>query len=68
MPAAVVVSSKLAERLRAHASLCRKLARECWSEEIAVSLCQLADDCTLAAEAAEAEATDASQSTSGKPH
>ncbi|MFN3658893.1 MAG: hypothetical protein ACK4UO_16720 [Pseudolabrys sp.] len=65
MPVAVVLSSKIAERLRAHARLCRQVAEECWSEEIAANLCKLADDCTQAAAAAEAELL---PRPAGKPH
>lgn len=41
--------SKIAERLRAHARLCRQIAEESWSEDVAVRLAELADECTQAA-------------------
>jgi hypothetical protein len=43
-------ASKVAERLRAHARLCRQIARESWNEAIAIELMQLADQCINAAE------------------
>jgi hypothetical protein len=46
-------SSKIAERLRAHARLCRQIAEQSWSEEVAARLGQLADECSRAADAAE---------------
>jgi hypothetical protein len=43
--------SKIAERLLAHARLCRQIAERTPSEDVAADLGQLADDCTqLAAE------------------
>jgi hypothetical protein len=46
-------SSKIAERLRAHARLCRQVAEVSWSEEIAMRLGRIADECSRAAEDAE---------------
>ncbi len=43
-------ASKIAERLRAHARLCRQIARESWNEEMAVELTRLADQCLEAAD------------------
>jgi hypothetical protein len=40
----------IAERLLAHAKLCREIARGSWSEEIARNLERLAEDCTRAAQ------------------
>jgi hypothetical protein len=58
-PAAVTVSnaSKIAERLRAHARLCRQIASASWSEEAAHKLTQMADECARAAAAADLEAS-----------
>ena len=42
-------SSKLAERLHAHALLCREIAHECLNEETAAELEKLADECDQAA-------------------
>lgn len=42
-------ASKVAEQLRAHARLCRQVARESWNETIAVELSRLADQCIEAA-------------------
>jgi hypothetical protein len=42
-------SSKLAERLLAHARLCRQIARQTWNEETAAELEKLAAECDLAA-------------------
>jgi hypothetical protein len=42
-------SSKLAERLRAHARFCRQIARRSWNEETAAELEKLAAECDLAA-------------------
>jgi hypothetical protein len=42
-------SSKIAERLLAHARLCRQIAGASWNEETAKTLAQLADDCARAA-------------------
>jgi hypothetical protein len=55
--AAVTVSnaSKIAERLRAHARLCRQIASVSWSEESAQKLAQLADECSRAAVEADLE-------------
>jgi len=41
--------SKVAERLLAHARLCRHIAEQSWSEEAAQRLSALADECTRAA-------------------
>jgi hypothetical protein len=43
-------SVHMAQRLRAHARLCRHIAAATWNEEIATKLMALAEDCTLAAE------------------
>jgi len=40
----------VAERLRAHARLCRHIAEEIWSEQKAVELLRMADECTRAAD------------------
>lgn len=40
---------KIAERLLAHARLCRQIAEATWSEEVAQKLGRLADECTQAA-------------------
>jgi hypothetical protein len=42
-------SSKIAERLLAHARLCRQIASESWNECTAEKLEQLADECDRAA-------------------
>lgn len=42
-------SSQLAERLLAHALLCRQIARQSWHEETAAELEKLAAECDLAA-------------------
>jgi hypothetical protein len=42
-------SAKIAERLLAHARLCRQIASASWNEETAKKLAQLADDCARAA-------------------
>lgn len=42
-------SSQLAQRLLAHALLCRQIARQCWNEETAAELEKLAAECDLAA-------------------
>lgn len=42
-------SSTIAERLLAHAKLCRQIASQCWNEEMADKLEQLAQDCMRAA-------------------
>jgi hypothetical protein len=49
-------SQQLAERLRAHGRLYRHIAEQSWSETKAEELLGLADECTRAAEAAEAVA------------
>jgi 6,7-dimethyl-8-ribityllumazine synthase len=41
--------STIAERLLAHARLCREIARASWNEEIAQRLERLAQDCIRAA-------------------
>ena len=43
-------ASKVAERLRAHARLCRQIAGESWNEVIAIELTRLADQCAEAAD------------------
>ncbi len=43
-------ASKVAERLRAHARLCRQIAHESWNETIAIELARLADQCIEAAD------------------
>jgi histone H3/H4 len=45
----VAQSSKIAERLLAHARLCRQIAEQSWSEDAAARLERLADECTSAA-------------------
>jgi hypothetical protein len=45
-------SSKLAERLLAHARLCRQIADASWSETTAAELERLAAECERAAEGA----------------
>ena len=45
----------IAERLLAHARLCREIARASWNEEIARRLERLAEDCIRAAGDAELE-------------
>ena len=42
-------SSQHAERLHAHARLCRQIARECWDKETAAELEKLAEECDRAA-------------------
>jgi hypothetical protein len=51
----VANSSKIAQRLLAHARLCRQIAEVSWSEDVAAQLGQLADDCTRAAAAVASE-------------
>jgi hypothetical protein len=46
---------KIVERFLAHAELCQKLASECWSEELAEGLMQLARDSFEAARLASVE-------------
>jgi hypothetical protein len=48
-PIPMLPPSKLAERLLAHARLCRQIARQSWSEETAAALEKLAAECDLAA-------------------
>jgi Leu/Phe-tRNA-protein transferase len=61
MPHAILMSntvphaSKVAERLRAHARLCRQIAEQTWSEEISQKFRRIADDCTRAAAEADGE-------------
>lgn len=43
-------ADKVAERLRAHARLCRQIARESRNESIAIELARIADECLEAAE------------------
>ena len=47
--------STIAERLLAHARLCREIARASWTEEVAQRLERLAEDCIRAAGNAELE-------------
>ena len=42
-------SATIAERLLAHSRLCEQIARECWSDETAEKLRQMARDCARAA-------------------
>jgi hypothetical protein len=49
-------ADKVAERLRAHARLCRQVAHESWNETIAIELARLADQCIEAADNIEPEA------------
>jgi hypothetical protein len=42
--------ARVGERLLAHARLCRQIAEQSWSEEIAGKLRVLADECDRAAE------------------
>jgi hypothetical protein len=49
MPSPVPNSWKIAERLLAHARLCRQIAEETSSEEVAAKLSELADKCARAA-------------------
>jgi hypothetical protein len=44
---------RIAERLRAHARLCRQIAEVSWNEEVAGRLRRLADDCSRTADDAE---------------
>jgi len=48
--AAVPPNDKIADRLRAHAQLCRQIARATWSETTAIELTRLADQCVEAAD------------------
>lgn len=48
-PNAVLQSADIAERLLAHARLCRHIAEQTWSEETALKLGSLADECVRAA-------------------
>jgi hypothetical protein len=43
-------SRYLADRLRAHARLCRHIAEGMWSEERALELAQLSEECIRAAD------------------
>lgn len=43
-------TDKIAERLRAHARLCRHIAAESWSEDTARKLDTLAQECARAAD------------------
>lgn len=43
-------TDKIAERLRAHARLCRHIAAESWSEDTARKLDTLAEECARAAD------------------
>jgi hypothetical protein len=51
--------SRMAERLRAHASMCQHAASLSWDEAIAFELEKLANDCRQAAAACEPELTNA---------
>jgi hypothetical protein len=42
-------SSKIAERLRAHARLCRQIAGQSWDETTAEKLKTMAEECEVAA-------------------
>lgn len=42
-------TAKVAERLIAHARLCRQIAKQSWSEDAALKLEKLADECLSAA-------------------
>jgi len=48
-PIIVPKSSKMAERLLAHARLCRHIAEQSWNEETAQRLDTLAQECVRAA-------------------
>jgi 3-methyladenine DNA glycosylase AlkC len=48
-------NSKVAARFLVHAELCRRMASETWSEDVAQELEQLADECARAAEDPKAE-------------
>ena len=48
--------SKIAERLLAHARLCRQIARESWNEDTAYKLAEMAEECTRAARSCDAMA------------
>jgi hypothetical protein len=50
-------SSKIAERLRAHARLCRQIAAQSWNQEVAERLEELAEECSRAADDAEGRET-----------
>jgi hypothetical protein len=52
----VANSSKIAEGLRAHARLCRQIAEQSWSGEVAERLARLADECSRTAADAESGA------------
>jgi hypothetical protein len=52
---APVPASKVAERLRAHARLCRHIAEESRNETIAGELGRLADQCVAAADNIDAD-------------
>ena len=46
----VADADKVAERLLAHARLCRHIAEQTWSEDAARDLKQMAEDCIRAAD------------------
>jgi hypothetical protein len=48
-PGPAPTASKIAERLLAHARLCRQIAEATWSEDVAQKLGLMADECTRAA-------------------
>ena len=50
-----LATEEVAERLRAHARLCRQIAHESWNETIATELARLADRCMAAADNIEPE-------------
>ncbi|MEJ2623053.1 MAG: hypothetical protein P8Z80_00460 [Pseudolabrys sp.] len=58
---APVPTSKVAERLRAHARLCQHIAEESWNEAIAGELGRLAEQCVAAADNIDANATPGAQ-------
>ncbi len=55
-PRAFVPADKVAERLRAHANLCRQIAQETWNEVIAGELDSLAEQCLATADNIDADA------------
>jgi hypothetical protein len=58
-PIIVPKSSKMAERLLAHARLCRQIAEQSWNEETAQRLDTLAQECVRAAAELTTDADDA---------
>lgn len=57
-PIIVPKSSKMAERLLAHARLCRHIAEQSWNEETAHKLDTLAQECVRAAAELETDTND----------